>query len=1195
MVETSIVPVRDAGEYFNTAESSLNPNNRGFGFYVYGTLPLFVVRYIADWVGQTGYSEVYLVGRAVSAVADLFTIVLVFLCAETLYRKKALSLLAAAFSAFAVLQIQLSHYFTVDIFANLFSMLTFYFAVRILKGTRAESYNQILDTENDPPEKIVRIILTRWGSVLPYVLFGIAYGMALASKISAFPLAVLLPVAVLLNYYRFNAFDRKAAILFLIRDIMVAALVSILVFRIFQPYAFSGPGLLGILPNSHWLDNMRELSGQSGGDVDFPPALQWARRPLTFGFENMVKWGLGLPLGLLAITGFLWMGYRIFKGDWFNHSLIWGWTGLFFIWQSLNFTSSMRYFLPIYGMLAIIAAWCVVHLWDQRRADAGTRINLGKILAVLIGGTVLLSTLAYAFAFTRIYTRPVTRIDASEWIYQNIPGPINLHIDTGNGVVNQPVSYPLTTDAANQQPVVMAFVAQYDGYISDIQFNHLFAKSSETGLINLNVGLYEQITDTQPLSTATTSSDFLPEGNDPRGSAYTLSFFPPVLATAGTTYYISIQPAEPASVVQLAGPITMTYAQETTQIRQALLEPVELLNLQNDNMVSIRPITEGLLSEIYFPHIVDWSGSVENKTLEISVIQTSGDPSIVETAALQGTFAAEKDLRGAGYTVRFDQPVPVNPDMHITIQIRVIDGNGSLAFYGSKQVLETTWDDPLPYGMYEYNVFDYYNGLYRTDLNFEMYWDDNQEKLDRFTLNLDQADTIFISSNRSWGTTVRVPERYPLTTAYYRALIGCPADKEILWCYSVAEPGMFDGQLGFELVKTFQSEPTLGSFHVNTQFAEEAFTVYDHPKVLIFRKTDDYSPERVREILYAVDLTKAIHLTPKQASEYTGNLVLSEERWAEQQTAGTWSELFNRASLLNRYPVLGLIAWYITISLIGWCVYPITRTVFRGLHDRGYPLTKLFGLLILAFVVWTLGSAGIHFTPLTISLSFGFIVLLSLYIFLRNRTEISAEIKLKWRYFLVVEALFLAVFLFDLLIRIGNPDLWHPYKGGEKPMDFSYLNAVLKSTTFPPYDPWYAGGYINYYYYGFVLVGIPVKWLGLIPANAYNMILPTLMAFLAMGAFCLGSNLVWPGKSGRNGGDVSDQSSGSPSLAGGFIAAALLIICRQPGHHPDDLARHHAPRCPRWHRGFEYLYTPGMDSPGFGEVSAGTKLALRCR
>jgi hypothetical protein len=56
-----------------------------------------------------------------------------------------------------------------------------------------------------------------------------------------------------------------------------------------------------------------------------------------------------------------------------------------------------------------------------------------------------------------------------------------------------------------------------------------------------------------------------------------------------------------------------------------------------------------------------------------------------------------------------------------------------------------------------------------------MYWDDNPISYQRFLNTLNQADYIFISSNRQWGTTTRLPERYPLTTAYYRELLGCPA------------------------------------------------------------------------------------------------------------------------------------------------------------------------------------------------------------------------------------------------------------------------------------------------------------------------------------------------------------------------------------------------------------------------------------
>ncbi len=43
-VGTDISPVESMSEYFDTQNSSLNPHNRGHGFYVYGTLPMFLAR-----------------------------------------------------------------------------------------------------------------------------------------------------------------------------------------------------------------------------------------------------------------------------------------------------------------------------------------------------------------------------------------------------------------------------------------------------------------------------------------------------------------------------------------------------------------------------------------------------------------------------------------------------------------------------------------------------------------------------------------------------------------------------------------------------------------------------------------------------------------------------------------------------------------------------------------------------------------------------------------------------------------------------------------------------------------------------------------------------------------------------------------------------------------------------------------------
>ncbi|MCK4692677.1 MAG: DUF2298 domain-containing protein, partial [Anaerolineales bacterium] len=154
-----------------------------------------------------------------------------------------------------------------------------------------------------------------------------------------------------------------------------------------------------------------------------------------------------------------------------------------------------------------------------------------------------------------------------------------------------------------------------------------------------------------------------------------------------------------------------------------------------------------------------------------------------------------------------------------------------------------------------------------------------------------------------------------------------------------------------------------------------------------------------------------------------------------------------------------------------------------------------------------------------------------------DREELVAYLQDHWREILWTEILALSFFVFDLLIRIGNPDLWHPAKGGEKPMDFSYLNAVIKSRTFPPYDPWFAGGYINYYYFGFVIVGMPIKLLGIVPTTAYNLVIPTLFSLLALVAYSVGYNLVaWFRKS------MGSLRRPNPRLAGTAAAVALVVL-----------------------------------------------------
>jgi YYY domain-containing protein len=1215
MVESSLQPV-GLGQFFDTEHSTLNPNNVGYGFFVYGTLPIFIVRYLAEAVHQTGYDQVFLVGRASSAAVDTLAVLLVYMIAQRMFRRRWLSLIAAAFYAFAVLPIQLSHYFAVDTFTNTFGLISFYCMAVILTAKPLQL------AQVDTPSGSWFWLRQGWSNVWPYLGFGAAYGAALASKISIVPLAVLLPGAGFIVWTRLSPEERNRQWGVILRNLVLAGILAFIVFRIGQPYAFKGPSFFGIIPNQQWIDNLRTLQAQSNGDSDSPPELQWARRPISFALTNLVDWGVGLPLGLLAVAGFLWMGWRILRGGWREYSLIWLWTGAYFLWQGLSFTRTMRYEIPIYPMLAIIAAWMVIEMWDglqswfSRLGARLARVPWGKILAALAGAAALTATFLWAFAFTRIYTRPMTRVEASQWIYQNVPGPVNLQIQTPQGQVSRPLSYPNDSSFTNGQGIQMAFTAQSDGAASEldlpsvnltmvgagsaqliaelinpadnnqtlatgiqvvteslqqkpvaIAFDHaamlkkgtryalkvnlggilgtvslqsdlvlkVFNKTTQISLDAKNVTIQPEQAYTVRFTSKVNGPlrqvslpVVMPKGTAPIQAAFSVSiidstgkllgntnpileltpgigasliqFDPAIQLTSGISYLITVDELNAGQPIQLNGSVMLNILDDSQN--QVLPAPTHLIQPNAPFQTPFTAQTSGMLSAVKLAWASQQDPSARGADDLTVVVSDVTNTTVLGKAIAHVDLETGADPRGVPVLLTFDPPIAV--ENGTTYFMQLAPAKGSLAIRGSAPANESSWDDGLPLRV---DGLDGYNGIYTSGLNFEMYWDDNAAKLDRFVSTLNSADYIFISSNRQWATTTRVQERYPLTTEYYRALSGCPADQSIVWCYSVVQPGMWNGQLGFTLVKTFQSEPALGSWTFNSQFAEEAFTVYDHPKVLIFKKDPTYSTQKVEDLLGAVDLSKVIHVTPRKAG-VPGNLMLPSELWAQQQEGGTWADLFNRLAVTNQYPGIGAIVWYLFFLLLGWMMYPLVRLALGGLADHGYPLARVTGMVLLAFFVWLGGSSGIPFTRPMIWLVLAGLLVVNAVLFLLQRGDIIREIKQQPRYYLMIEALFLIFFLIDLGIRFGNPDLWHPAKGGEKPMDFSYLNAVIKSTSFPPYDPWFAGGYINYYYYGFVLIGVPIKALGIMPEIAYNLALPMLFAMVALGAFSVGWNLL---------------------------------------------------------------------------------------
>ena len=418
------------------------------------------------------------------------------------------------------------------------------------------------------------------------------------------------------------------------------------------------------------------------------------------------------------------------------------------------------------------------------------------------------------------------------------------------------------------------------------------------------------------------------------------------------------------------------------------------------------------------------------------------------------------------------------------------------------------WDWGLPLRVDGHNPFGgMYNGI-----EMENYNEDTPEKRARLYEWLEQADYVFLASNRLYGSIPRLPARYPLTTEYYRAL--------------------FAGELGFELEADFTSYPALGPFvfpdqenpfelmeadytsqrkpiEVQLPPAEEAFSVYDHPRVLIFRKSEAYSQALVEAVLGEIDLERAQHgRTPREATRAPNMLKFDKATWTDQQAGGTWSEMFNRDSPLNRYPELAAVAWWAAVTVLGWLAFPLLFVALPGLRDRGYGLSRLFGLLLVAYLTWLAASLRLFpNTRTTIMRMAGMVALIGGGVAWTRWDELRRFVRRRWRALLLAEGVFALLFVGWIGVRMLHPDLWHPIMGGEKPMDFAYLNAVMKSTWFPPYNPWLSGTWINYYYFGFVIVGTLIKLVGTVPAVAYNLAVPLICALTGVSAFSVAYDL----------------------------------------------------------------------------------------
>jgi len=366
-----------------------------------------------------------------------------------------------------------------------------------------------------------------------------------------------------------------------------------------------------------------------------------------------------------------------------------------------------------------------------------------------------------------------------------------------------------------------------------------------------------------------------------------------------------------------------------------------------------------------------------------------------------------------------------------------------------KTILSQHWDEGFPLPLPGFSQQRY------TVKDLPYYEPDVPSKWRQIADDLASGDYIAFQTKRLYGALTMAPEKYPLSNNYFYQL--------------------FAGDLGFTLIYDHASRPGLFGFEAPDELADESFTVYDHPKVLIFENTGRLSADALYD--------KVMHGRPSRALSRNDLLLAA----ADETRGSAEPERPIRASV----PAL---FWFaLVIQVLGMAAFAILR---RWLPVPGvYALAKVVGILAFAYAPWLLASTGQ--APFARGTLAAVLAVLAAWGVLAWRRTRRAPMVGEWA---PTELLFWGVFALFLIVRAFNPEVFW----GEKPMDFSFLNALQRATTLPPPEPWFSGSTLHYTYFGHFIVAALAKVGNIHPGLAFNLGIALFAALTAMGAYALG-------------------------------------------------------------------------------------------
>lgn len=395
-------PIDNLSSFF-TSGSTWNPH-----FFAYGSFPFYLLKLVGSALGYldprfTTYELINIVGRLISAIFDLGTVLVIFYLGKKLH-SLTVGFLSAFFYAVSVLPIQLSHFYAVD------TLLTF-FSLAVL-------YQLVLFYDKPSSRRAIFI--------------GILFGLALATKISALILLVAIGTTLVADFVLLflkqphrprHWFPHVPALLrHLIFYTPIIIISTIAVYFICEPYAF-------IDFKEFWRQTM-EQSAMTNNPFIFPYTLQYVGKiPYFYELKNIFLWGMGPILGTFALAGAIYFLRLIIftkdkHGKWAKEVII----AIFFLtyfWVVGKFAIGfMRYMLPIYPLLYLFAAYAAYKLLKVLKNNIHNYFLLYSLYT--ISYTLIL---LWPLSFIHIYRLPNTRVTATSWILENIPHGKTLAIE----------------------------------------------------------------------------------------------------------------------------------------------------------------------------------------------------------------------------------------------------------------------------------------------------------------------------------------------------------------------------------------------------------------------------------------------------------------------------------------------------------------------------------------------------------------------------------------------------------------------------------------------------------------------------------------------------------------------------------------------------------------------------------------------